>query len=148
MHTAYSVTAASRLSGVPREAAEKWIAVGLIPVTTEKRVRTVGLRGLLALDLVRRLRARKVSVPTISLLTNYLHSVTDEQIAAAIEAGRSILVSTSDSARAELTSAADSIRNTAGRDVMLVAIDLAVCLDGIRAAIADLSTSARVVASN
>lgn len=148
MPIAYSVPTACRIAGVPVEAGEKWIFIGLIPIEVEKRRHTVGLRGLLAIDLARRLRAQKVSVPTISRLTNYLHAVTDEQLTDSIEAGRSILVSTSADAHATLVSAADSIHNTTGRDVLLIAIDLAVCLKRIRESIAEFAVSAEVTQGN
>ncbi len=146
MH-ACSIPTAYRILSVPKEAAEKWIYLGLIPVDRDGRNRIVGIRGLVALDLVRRLRSRKVSVPTVRRLTDYLHTVTDEQLSIAIEAGRSILVSEGESL-ATLASLSDSVRNATGRGVLLIAIDLAVCVDHIRERIAELTESAEVTQGN
>jgi hypothetical protein len=147
MHIAYSPPAAYRLIGITHENGSSWLANGLVPFGREGKYRTIGLRGLVAMDLIRRLRSKRVSRPTIHKLTSCLHAMTDEQFAAAISDGQSILVSEGDGL-ATLASLNESVINMTGRDTLLIAVDLTAIVNRIHARISEFAESAEVTQSN
>jgi hypothetical protein len=120
---------AARLFGVNYETAKRWILLGLLPSSrnaSPRQEHILDLRGLLAIGLVRLLRSRKVSMPTIGRLTGFLEGVSVDELEQAFARGEVLLVSAGESFPPRLMNPQSIVANRSDQDGLLVAIDLEV----------------------
>jgi hypothetical protein len=137
MTRTFTLPEACRLFQLGYEAVQKWMTWKLVPTAGSGRWnrRELDIRGLLAIGIIKQLRAQKVSVPVIRQLTDYLGSVTPDDLTRAFGVGRTVLVCCGDAAPPALLSPDDTFANRAGREVLMIAVDLEHCYLRLMAAI-------------